>query len=777
MAEKMEFNAVVQVEAGKSIELPSGDFVANAEFLRQGSDLFLTSPDGHTIKVEGYFDTMPTGDIVTADGAYLSPEMVDAFLPPQHVGEYAAAGNSTNDVSPAGQITELVGEVVVVRADGTRVTAEVGTPVYPGDVVETSGEGAANILFADNTTFAISENARLSVDEFIYSAAEQSGSSFFSMLQGVFVYTSGLIGKNDPGNVNIETPVGSIGIRGTVVAGDINAAGEDSQITVIDGAIVLTNGGGSLEMNTSFQTASLSSYQQQPTDMGTIDFATFTQSYQAAATVAGSTFSADSPYAGSAPAQNTAPTEGATESAPDTQEKPAGETQSGTETQGETGTGETTSEPTVDPIIFTPPQPLPLQQPIQQPIQQNAAFDKPADGVTFGTAGQGGTDPTRPGVPFLPPLPSNEPVTAGTNNPANNPPPPPPLINFIFSNDYTKGTATTTDDGVSPFATGWTSTEIGRIDVANMPANVHIEVTGFGTGGLMLGNSLLYDTTSGATVYDTNVISGQDILHYNPTTGVIGITDRFAMLANVQGGNITFTINLVDNTTNAVIGSRPVLVQLKELSGVAADTNIFIGDPSNSADPNLFDTDAVGAPGAPSIIGTAGSDLLYGRDDNDNIIGGGGIDYIFGGKGNDAIILNDLSFGFIDGGDGVDKLTLNGAFSDFTNLSNDLIRNIEVIHINGGRTAQLSLDDIFDMTTTVGINKTMTIKTDTGQIANLNMDFDLLPPPTSGTETFANTSAIGNLSYIIGNYNGSGINLTLVIEQGNAGDGIRINDI
>lgn len=772
MAEKIEFDAVVPVESGKSIELPSGDFVANAEFVRQGSDLYLTSPDGHTIKVEGYFDTMPTSDIVTADGAYLSPEMVDAFLPPQHVGEYAAAGNSTNDVSPAGQITELVGEVVIVRADGTRVTAEVGTPVYPGDVVETSGEGAANILFADNTTFAISENARLSIDEFVYSAAEQSGSSFFSMLQGVFVYTSGLIGKNDPGNVNIETPVGSIGIRGTVVAGDINPAGEESKITVIDGAIVLTNGGGSLEMNTSFQTASLSSYQQQPTDMGTIDFATFTQSYQAAASVSGDTFSSTSPYAGSAPAQSTAPAQEATDTAPETQEKPASETESEPPTQGETGTGEITP----DPIIFMPPPPLP------QPIQQDAKFDKPGDGTTFGTTSLSGTDATKSGTTYQSPLQLREPVLNGTTDPVIGtlpPPPPPPLppvINFIFSHDYTKGTGTTADDGVSPFATGWTGNEIGRIDVANMPVNTRIEITGFGSGGIMLGNTLVYDPIS-TPIYDTNVIGGQDILQYNTATKAIEITDRFAMLANVQGGNISFTINLVDNLTNAVIGSRNVLVQLKHLTGVLADSNIFIGDPSASVDPNQFDADPVGST-APNITGTTNSDFIYGRDDNDTIISGGGLDYIYGGKGNDAIVVSDLNFGFIDGGEGTDKIVLNGSYNDFSTLPNDRIRNVEIIHINGGKAALLSLDDIFDMTTTNGNNKTMTIKTEVGQIANLYMDFDLLPNPTSGgTEVFASTSATGNLSYFIGNYNSTGINLTLVIEQGGASDGIRINDI
>ncbi|MCK5555147.1 MAG: FecR domain-containing protein, partial [Alphaproteobacteria bacterium] len=210
----------IEPVAGKPVELPNGNFIANAEMTRVGTDLHLSSPDGQTIVVEGYFTQDPAPDLITADGARMSPQLVDSFLPPEHIGQYASSGQITNDASAAGKITEVIGEAHIVRSDGTQILATIGTSVFQGDVIETSKTGAVNILFADNTTFAVSESARLAVDQFVYNSAEQSGSSFFSMLQGMFVYTSGMIGKSDPGNVSIETPVGSIGIRGTVVAGE-----------------------------------------------------------------------------------------------------------------------------------------------------------------------------------------------------------------------------------------------------------------------------------------------------------------------------------------------------------------------------------------------------------------------------------------------------------------------------------------------------------------------------------------------------------------------------
>src|ERR1700742_266009 len=165
MPKDMPADVKIEAVAGKPVELPNGNFIANAEMTRAGADLHLTGPDGHTIIVEGYFTQQTPPDLVTHDGARLTPDMVSAFVPPEHAGQYASSGQITNDASPAGKITQLTGEAHIIRADGTHVLASVGMPVFQGDVVETSKTGAVNIQFADNTTFAISESARLSVDQ------------------------------------------------------------------------------------------------------------------------------------------------------------------------------------------------------------------------------------------------------------------------------------------------------------------------------------------------------------------------------------------------------------------------------------------------------------------------------------------------------------------------------------------------------------------------------------------------------------------------------------
>jgi len=255
---------IFAAESGGAVMLPHEAFLHDAVLTREGADLVLTLESGEAVVIEGYFATLDAPDLVSPKGGVLSPELVESFLMPTHAGEYAQAGGTMNDVSAAGQMVQVKGEVYITRADGTKIQAEAGTRVFRGDIIETVGDGAAKIVFADNSSFAISKEARLSIDDYIYDSQSGGGSSFFSMLKGAFLYTSGLIGRKNPDEVNIETPVGSIGIRGTVVAGEIKPAGEESEIIIVDGAVVFTNSTGSYDLDDAYETLRLTGYDSEP---------------------------------------------------------------------------------------------------------------------------------------------------------------------------------------------------------------------------------------------------------------------------------------------------------------------------------------------------------------------------------------------------------------------------------------------------------------------------------------------------------------------------------
>src|SRR5690606_26234951 len=130
-----------------------------------------------------------------------------------------------NHLNPVGEVTEASGEATVTHKDGSKEKITVGTQIYEGDIVETDAKGAVNIEFADESTFAVSQNARLAIDDFSFNPDDQSGSTGLSILRGVFMFTSGLVGRENPDAVHLETPVGSIGIRGTIIGGEIGADG------------------------------------------------------------------------------------------------------------------------------------------------------------------------------------------------------------------------------------------------------------------------------------------------------------------------------------------------------------------------------------------------------------------------------------------------------------------------------------------------------------------------------------------------------------------------
>ncbi|HEX7037038.1 MAG TPA: hypothetical protein VF210_14780 [Pseudomonadales bacterium] len=110
-----------------------------------------------------------------------------------------------------GRIQEVEGRVTITGTDGQSMTARVGTPVFHGDVIETGIDGAANIAFIDETAFALSEDSRLVVDEYVYDPSSEPTSSDYSFLKAIFVFTSGLLGRGD---IQVDTPIGAIGIRG-----------------------------------------------------------------------------------------------------------------------------------------------------------------------------------------------------------------------------------------------------------------------------------------------------------------------------------------------------------------------------------------------------------------------------------------------------------------------------------------------------------------------------------------------------------------------------------
>jgi hypothetical protein len=277
----------ISADGQTRIDVPSSDFTTGADMVRSGQNLELHAQGGETIIIEGYFSADVPPAIHAPNGSALTPQLVESFArSPQQYAENETA----TDASPIGAAQEVKGDAFVIHADGTKEKLSIGTPVFEGDIIETSKEGAVNIVFMDETSMAVSQNARIALDGYTFDAATESGTTDLSVLRGVFVFTSGLIGRDDPDDVKIETPVGSIGIRGTIIAGHIVPDGE-SEISVIEGAIVIQNSVGEIILSQQYEMVKISAFDKPMENMGVMNAQDMTDKFGSVSDVIPALFS------------------------------------------------------------------------------------------------------------------------------------------------------------------------------------------------------------------------------------------------------------------------------------------------------------------------------------------------------------------------------------------------------------------------------------------------------------------------------------------------------
>lgn len=128
-----------------------------------------------------------------------------------------------------------------------------GESIFLGDEVTTDGQGNLQILLLDETTFTIGPNSAIIIDKFIYDPSTHDGEVKAKVVKGVFRFVTGKIGQKKPQQMEVELPSGTIGIRGTIVAGEVN--GKKSTIMLLgpgernntghrQGSFVLSNDSG-----------------------------------------------------------------------------------------------------------------------------------------------------------------------------------------------------------------------------------------------------------------------------------------------------------------------------------------------------------------------------------------------------------------------------------------------------------------------------------------------------------------------------------------------------
>lgn len=583
-----------------------------------------------------------------------------------------------SDVQSIGRIDTAVGHGTITRVDGSVVPADKGTPVFQGDTVETAQGAKVGITFIDNTTFALGEGGQMRMDELVYNPQFKAGTLGLSMLKGAFVIVTGEIAPSSTDAMSIRTPVGTIGIRGTKVAGVIDPNDGLTLSLLPDptdrpSALVVTNAAGTqfiTEPNTGIQITSYNTAPSDPQPVSSLPPALNDVLAQVLSFLDG--------FAGE-------PTPSTDPNAPPSFDL-LGAGPNAPQTFGEIGVIVTTDAaqsfdtaglgqlPTITPIQAPPDFDFYLKSAVQPPIQNKD--------TTLNEPSIDNTSPTLPpaGTPTL----TGSHVIGGDLAEVISGTPGPDLLSGAGGNDTIYGLG-----GYDSIYGGTGNDEIHAIQPSGNASPFIID----GGAGIDTATiTLAYDAKSPTTAsFDAKVISIEtltvdlsqvdnhtiDFQEANAAANVVGKINLVGSVSHVDidlnGASNGFNINAAglsgNNAFNATTQADTIIAGDGNDTIYGSGTNAAAGSTGNYLD---------GGAGHDVIRGDDGNDTIYGGTGNDDIAGFAGADYIDAGAGNDTIALEDASTGStVIGGEGNDYIEfLSDGAAAGTSLSS--------LSINGG---------------------------------------------------------------------------------------------
>jgi hypothetical protein len=123
---------------------------------------------------------------------------------------------------PVGSVATLQGTASVTHGNATHPLA-LRDPISKNDVLQTDVAGTLGVTFDDETTFTLKPNSRITVDEFVYQDDGTKNSAVFNVLRGTVAFVAAEVART--GNMKIDTPTSSLGIRGTTGVVEVPADG------------------------------------------------------------------------------------------------------------------------------------------------------------------------------------------------------------------------------------------------------------------------------------------------------------------------------------------------------------------------------------------------------------------------------------------------------------------------------------------------------------------------------------------------------------------------
>lgn len=186
------------------------------------------------------------------------------------------------NVASIGNVTQQVGNTIIERQAGEKLTSEKGSTIVSYDTVRT-GQGKTAIEFVDETRVDVTQNSKLVIDEFVYDPNTSKGKLALKASFGTIRYASGQIAKNSRQDIKITTPTATIGVRGTDFTMTVDETGSSTIILLpscsavgtkricVVGEISVESDAGQVILNKAFQATVVDVPESNPLDPIIID--------------------------------------------------------------------------------------------------------------------------------------------------------------------------------------------------------------------------------------------------------------------------------------------------------------------------------------------------------------------------------------------------------------------------------------------------------------------------------------------------------------------------
>ena len=224
---RFDFESLPDHGHAATFKVPDAHLLFSGDYQRSGSDLII-SDHLHRVIVPDYFHGDKRPLLVSPEGAPLDASVIDALTGYAH---YAQAGGANAAGKVVGHVAKMTGSASIVR-NGVTIALNNGDAVYQTDLVQTGSNSTLGLVLVDGTTFNLTANARLMLNDLTYDPTSTSNTSLFTLVQGAASFVAGQVAKT--GDMKVGTPVAAIGVRGTSVILDISSTDGTVSISVVD---------------------------------------------------------------------------------------------------------------------------------------------------------------------------------------------------------------------------------------------------------------------------------------------------------------------------------------------------------------------------------------------------------------------------------------------------------------------------------------------------------------------------------------------------------------